>query len=100
MNLKLTKNTQPAILTVSYSIFKVLQDEFNYNSNTFKYYAGHSLGEYSALLSAQSLRFSDALYLLHERGKAMQSAIPNSDGKYDSYSWLKNRGDKKITRKS
>ena len=63
--LQLTKNTQPAILTVSYSIFKVLQDEFNYNSNTFKYYAGHSLGEYSALLSAQSLRFSDALYLLH-----------------------------------
>ena len=48
--LQLTENTQPAILTVSYSIFKVLQDEFNFNFSSTKYFAGHSLGEYSALV--------------------------------------------------
>ena len=48
--LQLTKNTQPAILTVSYSIFKVLKDEFGFDFSTFKYFAGHSLGEYSALV--------------------------------------------------
>ena len=46
--LQLTQNTQPAILTVSYSIFKVLKDEFNFDLKLFKYFAGHSLGEYSA----------------------------------------------------
>jgi [acyl-carrier-protein] S-malonyltransferase len=74
--LQLTKNTQPAILTVSYSIFKVLKNEFGYNFNSFKYFAGHSLGEYSALVCSQSLNYNDALYLLHERGKAMQEAVP------------------------
>ena len=74
--LQLTKNTQPAILTVSYSIFKVLKDEFGYNFDSFKYFAGHSLGEYSALVCSQSLNYNDALYLLHERGKAMQEAVP------------------------
>ena len=47
--LQLTQNTQPAILTVSYSIFKVLKDEFNFDLSSFKFFAGHSLGEYSAL---------------------------------------------------
>ena len=47
-DLKLTENTQPAILTVSYSIFQVLKHEFNLNLNSFKFFAGHSLGEYSA----------------------------------------------------
>ena len=79
--LQLTKNTQPAILTVSYSIFKVLKDEFNFDFNSFKYFAGHSLGEYSALVCADSLNFNDALYLLHERGKAMQEAVPIGKGK-------------------
>ena len=74
--LQLTKNTQPAILTVSYSIFKVLKDEFNFDFSPFKYFAGHSLGEYSALVCSDSLNFNDALYLLHERGKAMQQAVP------------------------
>ena len=74
--LQLTKNTQPAILTVSYSIFRVLKDEFNFDLSPFKYFAGHSLGEYSALVCSESLNFSDALYLLHERGKAMQEAAP------------------------
>ncbi len=74
--LQLTKNTQPAILTVSYSIFRVLKDEFNFDLGSFKYFAGHSLGEYSALVCAESLNINDALYLLHERGKAMQAAVP------------------------
>ena len=65
--LQLTKNTQPAILTVSYSIYKVLKDEFNFDFSSFKYFAGHSLGEYSALVCSESLSFDDALYLLHER---------------------------------
>ncbi len=78
--LKLTKNTQPAILTVSYAIFKVLQKEFNFKLNDFKYFAGHSLGEYSALVCAEALKFDDALYLLHERGKAMQEAVPVGEG--------------------
>ena len=74
--LQLTKNTQPAILIVSYSIFKVLKEEFNFNFSSFNFFAGHSLGEYSALVCADSIKFKDALYLLHERGKAMQDAVP------------------------
>ena len=78
--LTLTKNTQPAILTVSYSIFKVLKDEFNFDLGLFKYFAGHSLGEYSALVCSGSLDFTDAIYLLHARGKAMQEAVPVGKG--------------------
>ncbi len=80
-DLQLTKYTQPAILIVSYSIFKIMQDEFNVNMNEFKYFAGHSLGEYSALVCSSSLSFKDSLYLLHERGKAMQEAVPLGKGK-------------------
>ena len=79
--LQLTKYTQPAILIVSYSIFKTMQDEFNVNLSDFEYFAGHSLGEYSALVCSSSLSFKDALYLLHERGKAMQDAVPLGKGK-------------------
>tara|TARA_B100000902_G_scaffold214878_1_gene204320 strand:+ start:7050 stop:7982 length:933 start_codon:yes stop_codon:yes gene_type:complete len=79
-NLKLTKNTQPAILTVSYSIFKILKEEFNYDLKLFKFFAGHSLGEYSALVCSGALDFSDAIYLLHERGKAMQDSVPVGKG--------------------
>ena len=78
--LQLTKNTQPAILTVSYSIFEVLKKEFNFDLSSFKYFAGHSLGEYSALVCSDSLKFEDALYLLHQRGKAMQNAVPVGQG--------------------
>lgn len=74
--LQLTKNTQPSILTVSYSIFKVMKEEFNNDLNKIKFFAGHSLGEYSALVCSESLNFEDALFLLHERGKAMQEAVP------------------------
>ena len=76
--LKLTKNTQPAILTVSYSIFSVLKKEFDFNYT--KFFAGHSLGEYSALVCSESLDFNDALYLLYERGKSMQEAVPQGTG--------------------
>ncbi len=79
-DLQMTKNTQPAILTVSYAIFQVLKNEFNYSFSNFKCFAGHSLGEYSALVCSDSLKFSDALYLLHERGKAMQEAVPIGKG--------------------
>ena len=78
--LQLTENTQPAILTVSYAIFKVLKDEFEFDFSSFKYFAGHSLGEYSALVCSNSLKFNDALYLLRERGKAMQEAVPLGTG--------------------
>ena len=79
-DLQLTKNTQPSILTVSYSIFKVLKEEFGFNLKSFKFFAGHSLGEYSALVSSEAIEFSDAIYLLHERGKAMQESVPVGEG--------------------
>ena len=78
--LKLTKNTQPAILTISHSIFKLMKEEFNIEHKNVKYFAGHSLGEYSALVSSGSLNFLDAIYLLHERGKSMQEAVPEGTG--------------------
>ena len=78
--LQLTQNTQPAILTVSYSIFRILKEEFNFDLKQIKFFAGHSLGEYSALVCAGSLTFHDALYLLYERGKAMQEAVPIGKG--------------------
>ena len=79
-DLMLTQNTQPSILTVSYSIFKVLTNEFNFDLKKIQYFAGHSLGEYSALVCSESLTFKDSLYLLHERGKAMQNAVPIGKG--------------------
>ena len=78
--LKLTQNTQPSIMLVSYSIFLILKNEFNFNMEKVKYFAGHSLGEYSALLCANSLNFQDALNLLFERGKSMQEAVPVGKG--------------------
>ena len=102
--LKLTQNTQPSILLVSYSIFSVLKNEFNFNLEKIKYFAGHSLGEYSALLCANSLTFKDALQLLFERGKSMQEAVPVGEGSMmailgsktedvnDCISQLKNKG--------
>ena len=63
-------------MTVSYSIYKVLKEEFQFDFSSFEYFAGHSLGEYSALVCSDSISFSDAIFLLHERGKAMQEAVP------------------------
>ena len=78
--LKLTQNTQPAILTVSYAIFSVLKKEYDFDFKNTKYFAGHSLGEYSALVCSNSLKFDDALSLLFERGKSMQEAVPVGKG--------------------
>ena len=78
--LQLTENTQPAILIVSYSIFKVMQEEFDLDFKNFNFFAGHSLGEYTALVCSNSLKIEDAIYLLQERGKAMQEAVPVGKG--------------------
>ena len=78
--LDLTINTQPAIFLVSYSIFNVIKKEFNIDLDKAKYFAGHSLGEYSALSSAGYLPFSDTLKLLRARGDAMQNAVPKGEG--------------------
>lgn len=78
--LKLTENTQPAIMTVGVSIFEVLEKEFNINMNKVKFFAGHSLGEYTALVCSGSLTLEKSAYLLHERGKAMQQSVPSGAG--------------------
>ena len=78
--LNLTENTQPAIFLLSYSIFKIIKEEFNVDLNKANFFAGHSLGEYSALASAGALSFSDTLKILKIRGKAMQSSVPNGVG--------------------
>ena len=78
--LDLTENTQPAIFLVGYSIFKLLKKEFNIDLNKANFFAGHSLGEYTALASANALSFSDTLRILKIRGNAMQSAVPKGEG--------------------
>jgi len=79
-DLKLTQNTQPAIMTVGVSIFNVLNKKFNLNLNNSIFFAGHSLGEYTALVCSGSLTVENAAYLLHERGKSMQEAVPTGKG--------------------
>ena len=78
--LDLTINTQPAIFLISHSIFQVVKKEFNIDLNQAKYFAGHSLGEYSALSSANYLNFSDTIKLLRIRGDAMQNSVPKGEG--------------------
>ena len=78
--LDLTINTQPAIFLISYSIFQVMKKEFNIDLYNAKYFAGHSLGEYSALCAAKYLSFSDTIKLLKTRGEAMQNAVPKGEG--------------------
>ena len=79
-DLDLTFNTQPAIFLVSYSIFNVLKKEFNIDLNKAKFFAGHSLGEYSALACAEYIKFSDTLKILKLRGEAMQNSVPEGIG--------------------
>ena len=78
--LDLTVNTQPAIFLISYSIFNIVKNEFNIDLNKAKYFAGHSLGEYSALCSAGYLSFEDTIRILKIRGEAMQNAVPKGEG--------------------
>ena len=79
-DLDLTINTQPAIFLVSYSIFNVIKKEFNIDLNKAKYFAGHSLGEYSALSAAAAISFETTIKLLKLRGKSMQSAVSEGSG--------------------
>lgn len=74
--LKLTENTQPAILTTSIAVCRVLEQK-GIRPN---FVAGHSLGEYSALVAAGSLSFSDAVRLVRRRGQYMQEAVPAGEG--------------------
>jgi len=74
--LKLTENTQPAILTVSIAAWTVL-NELGFRAD---YVAGHSLGEYSALVAAGALKFADAVRLVRKRGHYMQEAVPPGVG--------------------
>ena len=78
--LDLTNNTQPAIFLISYSIFSIIKQEFNIDLNKAKYFAGHSLGEYSALSCAGYLDFSKTLKILRIRGDAMQNSVPKGQG--------------------
>jgi len=78
--LDLTINTQPAIFLISYSIFQVVKEDFNINLNGAKYFAGHSLGEYSALSCAGYLNFSETIKILKVRGDAMQNSVPKGEG--------------------
>ena len=75
-DLKLTENTQPALLAVSVAAWSVLVSEVGPPD----YVAGHSLGEYSALVAAGSLKFADALRLVRKRGRFMQEAVPEGVG--------------------
>ena len=75
-----TENTQPSIFLVGYSIFQLIKKEFSIDLNKAKFFAGHSLGEYTALACAEALSFSDTIKLLRIRGKAMQEAVPKGKG--------------------
>jgi len=78
--LNLTVNTQPAIYLISFAIYNLVKKEFNINLDKAEYFAGHSLGEYSALSSAGYLNFSETIKLLRIRGDAMQNSVPEGKG--------------------
>ena len=78
--LDLTVNTQPAIFLISYSIYQVIKQEFKIDLNKAKFFAGHSLGEYSALACAGYLDFQDTIKILKIRGDAMQNSVPKDEG--------------------
>lgn len=75
--LKLTSNTQPAILTVSVAALKVLNEETGIRPG---FVAGHSLGEYAALVASGALSFKDAVHVVRRRGEFMQNAVPDGSG--------------------
>ena len=79
-DLDLTINTQPAIFLTSFSIFKVIKDEHNIDLSNAHAFAGHSLGEYSALACAGYLNFNETLKILKLRGESMQNAVPKGIG--------------------
>ena len=75
-----TTYTQPAIYLVGYIICEILKRETKFFSNKINYFAGHSLGEYTALTVAGSITLEQGLILLKNRGEAMQSAVPLGEG--------------------
>jgi [acyl-carrier-protein] S-malonyltransferase len=75
--LTLTENAQPALVTCSWALTRVLEQEFGLRPS---WVAGHSLGEFSALVAAGALRFEDAVRVVRERGRAMQSAVAPGAG--------------------
>ena len=78
--LNLTENTQPAIFLVGHTIFTILTKEFQFDVSKSLFFAGHSLGEYTALNSAGFINFEDTIKILKIRGKAMQSSVPKGEG--------------------
>tara|TARA_B100001173_G_C15996795_1_gene551487 strand:- start:840 stop:1769 length:930 start_codon:yes stop_codon:yes gene_type:complete len=75
-----TENTQPAIFLASYSIFAVIKKETSFDITKANFFAGHSLGEYSALACSNVINFIDTIKLLKIRGKAMQNSVPKNEG--------------------
>ncbi len=75
-----TENTQPAIFLASYSIFSVIKKETSFDITKANFFAGHSLGEYSALACSNVINFIDTIKLLKIRGKAMQNSVPKNEG--------------------
>jgi len=76
-SLNQTINTQPAMLAAGYATFKVVKGEIDLRPESF---SGHSLGEYSALVAADSIEFSDAIKLVRKRAELMQDAVPSGTG--------------------
>ena len=79
-DLKLTSNTQPALMANSVAVTRILESEFGIGMDKARFVAGHSLGEYSALCAAGAISLSDTAKLLRIRGDAMQSAVPVGEG--------------------
>ena len=75
--LNLTENTQPVMLAAGYATYKVLSEETNLSPVSM---AGHSLGEYTALVASNSMSFFDAIQLVRKRGELMQAAVPSGTG--------------------
>ena len=78
--LNLTENTQPAIMAVSIATLEALKKEKGIEIKDFNFCAGHSLGEYSALVASKSIKLSDAARILKKRGQVMQNAVPIGQG--------------------
>ena len=75
-----TENTQPAIFLVSFAIFNMIKNESSFDITKANFFAGHSLGEYSALACSNVINFRETIRLLKIRGNAMQNAVPKNEG--------------------
>ncbi len=75
-DINLTKYTQPALLTVEIGMYQAIQDKYKFSGD---YFAGHSLGEYTALVAAGAIPFKDAIKIVHKRGTLMQSAMSKNN---------------------